>query len=167
MRRLSPNKGSNKCPNRCTAQAGYTLTELLVVLLLLSLITAIGPVALQRLLPNVAINSAAQTLQADLQTLRTRALTSGNQGELRIENGGRSYRLLIAEQTIKHRTLGNAVRVRTVNAGEYGDSHQVIMADAGGRLSGTALLVERGERSKRIQINPVFGISEIVSAHDR
>lgn len=165
MRRLTQNKGSNKCPTRCTGRAGYTLTELLVVLLLLSLVTAIGPVALRKLLPNMAVNSAVQTLQADLQTLRTRALTSGNQGQLRIENDGGSYTLLIAEQTIKRRTLGNAVRVRPVNSEKYGDVDQVIIADAGGRLTGTALLVERGTRSKQLQINPVFGSSEIVSVH--
>jgi prepilin-type N-terminal cleavage/methylation domain-containing protein len=160
-------QNKDKCPDKYKGQAGYTLTELLVVLLLLSLITAIGPVALQRLLPKIAINSAAQTLQADLQTLRTRALTSGSQGQIRIENGGRSYSLLIAEQPIKRRTLGNAVRIRSLSAEKYGDDDLVITAGAGGRLSGATLLVERGKRNKQIQINPVFGTSEIVSAHVR
>ncbi len=147
------------------SQAGYTLTELLVVLLLLSLVTAIGPVAVHKLLPGMAVKSAAQTLQADLQTLRTRALTSGSTGELRIENDGKSYILLVAEQTIKRRTLGNAVRVRSVDGEAYGDGNGIITADASGRLSGLALRVERGKRASRIQINPVFGTSEIVSAH--
>ncbi len=156
-----------KSKNICQGQAGYTLTELLVVLLLLSLVTAIGPVAVQRLLPNVAINSAAQTLQADLQTLRTRALTSGSQGELHIESDGRSYTLFVEEKKIKRRLLGNAVRVLSANGQEYEDESLVVMADAGGRLTGAALVLQRGERRKQIQINPVFGTSEIGSLHDR
>jgi len=147
-------------------QAGYTLTELLVVLLLLSLITATGPVAIQKLLPGMAINNAAQTLQADLQTLRTRALTSGSTGELRIENDGRSYTLLVAEQTIRRRKLGNAVRVRSAGEEIYENGASIILAGADGRLSGLALVLERGSKAKRIQINSVFGTAEIVGVHD-
>jgi len=146
-------------------QAGYTLTELLVVLLLLSLMTAIGPVALQKMLPGMAVNSAAQTLQADLQTLRTRSLTSGVPGELRIEKNGRGYILLVAEQIIRRRSLGNAVRIRSVDDEEYDIENSIITADASGRLSGLSLRIERGKRAKRIQINPVFGTAEIVSVY--
>ncbi len=146
-------------------QAGYTLTELLVVLMLLTLMTAIGPVALQKLLPGMAVNSAAQTLQADLQTLRVRSLTSGSMGELRIEKNGRGYILLVAEQIIRRRSLGNAVRIRSVDGEEYGNEDSIITADASGRLSGLSLRVERGKRVKSIQINPVFGTAEIVSAY--
>ena len=146
-------------------QAGYTLTELLVVLLLLSLMTAIGPVALQKMLPGMAVNSASQTLQADLQTLRTRSLTLGSIGELRIEKDGRGYILLVAEQIIRRRSLGNAVRIRSIDGEEYDIENSIITADASGRLSGLPLRVERAKRAKRIQINPVFGTAEIVSAY--
>ncbi len=147
-------------------QAGYTLTELLVVLLLLSLITALGPVAIQKLLPGMAVNSAVQTLQADLQTLRTRALTSGSIGELRIENDGKSYILLIAEQTIRQRKLGNAVRVRSVGEEIYENGGGIILAGADGRLSSLTLVLERGSKSKSIRINPVFGTAETVGVRD-
>ena len=152
-------------------QAGYTLTEMLIVLLLLSLMTAIGPVAIQKLLPSVAVNSAAQTLLSDLHTLRVRALISGSEGQLRIDKEGGGYSLQLAEQIIRHRKLGNAVIIimedtEVTIEGEKEESNLVIHADASGRLSGIAIRVERAQHIKRVQINPVFGTAEMVSTHE-
>ena len=147
-------------------EAGYTLTEMLVVLLLLSLITAIGPVAIQKLMPSVAVNSAARTLNADLETLRIRAMMSGSEGRLQVDQDGHHYDLLIGGETIRQRNLANSVRVSAQNFEEQdykedGEQSLLVLASAGGRLSGAPLVLRRGNKTKYIEINSVFGTAQI------
>lgn len=143
------------------AQKGYTLTEMLVVLLLLSLITTITPVAVQKLLPSIAVQSAAQTLNADLEVLRTRSLMTGNQGHLHIENDGENYSLIIENETVKRRSLANSVRIQLPKNLKLEDGNAPILAKADGRLQGPTLRLVRGNTQKNIVINPVFGTAEI------
>jgi len=142
-------------------EAGYTLTEMLVVLLLLSLITAIGPVAIQKLLPSLAVNSAAKTLSADLETLRIRAMMSGSEGRLQVDPNGVQYELLIGGEAIRQRDLASSVRVSAQNYEEDGEQHLLVLASADGRLSGAPLVLRRGNKTKYIEINSVFGTAQI------
>lgn len=141
---------------------GYTLTEVLIVLLLLSLITAIGPVAIRKLLPSVAVNSATRVLNADLELLRTRAMLGAREGELRIENDGRNYMLLMGGTVIKRRTLTNSVRIHIGEEEMVPETGNIMIASADGRLSGGPFIVSRAKISKIIEINPIFGTAEIV-----
>jgi prepilin-type N-terminal cleavage/methylation domain-containing protein len=146
-------------------QAGYTLTEMLVVLVLISFVTAIGPVAILKLLPGAAVNSAAQTLSADLELLRVRAMVNGSEGRLLIDPSGTLYEMRIDGALIKHRYIDNSVRISIPNRGpnyqEVDNQSALIFASAAGRLRGERIVLSRGEKTKTVEINTVFGTAQI------
>ena len=59
---------------RRRAAAGFTLLELLVVLLIVGLIASFVPLAFRNLLPDLSVKSAARALAADLRSARSLAI---------------------------------------------------------------------------------------------
>jgi general secretion pathway protein H len=73
------------------SQAGFSLVELLVVLVIMTLLAAIFPLGLQQMLPGRRLNAAKETLIANLRDLQSSAIASGTRAELFVEKTG--YRL--------------------------------------------------------------------------
>ena len=72
-------------------EAGFTLTELLVVLAVVALIAAAAPVLVQSALPGARALSAARTLANDLRATRGRAIASGTPAVMQFDAALRTY----------------------------------------------------------------------------
>ncbi|HEX4303131.1 MAG TPA: GspH/FimT family pseudopilin [Rhizomicrobium sp.] len=87
-------------------EAGFTLTELLVVLAIMGLIVAAVPALLKSALPGARSRAAAQALALDLRTLRGQAIASGSATAIRFDAAHQTYLLEPGDR--KH-ALPNAV----------------------------------------------------------
>jgi len=87
------------------AQAGFTLTELLVVLAIIGLLSAAIPVLLQSAMPGARSLAAARALAGDLRAARGQAIARGTAAVLRFDAGKQVYVLEPGHAT---RTLPNA-----------------------------------------------------------
>jgi general secretion pathway protein H len=76
-----------------TGEAGFTLTELLVVLAIMGLLVAMVPVLLQSALPGARSLAAARALAGDLRTMRGAALAGGGATAVQFDMGRQVYLL--------------------------------------------------------------------------
>ncbi|HEY4943386.1 MAG TPA: GspH/FimT family pseudopilin [Rhizomicrobium sp.] len=88
-------------------EAGFTLTELLVVLAIIGLLVAAVPVLLQSAMPGARALAAARGLAQDLRAARGRAVASGWGTAIRFDPERQIYLL---EPGDRSRTLPNAIR---------------------------------------------------------
>lgn len=88
-------------------QAGFTLTELLVVLAIIALLITAIPALLQSAMPGARSLAAARGLAQDLRIARGQAIAGGNATAIRFDPARQVYLL---EPGDKPRTLPNAVR---------------------------------------------------------
>ena len=85
----------------CTAgteQRGFTLLELLVVLVIASLaISLVGP-GYQRLLPGLTLEAESRKIMAMLRHARSQAIFTGTEVSISLDAGGRDLRLSYRKQ---------------------------------------------------------------------
>lgn len=74
------------------ASRGFTLLELLVVLVIVGVLMASAPGALHRILPGVEIKAAARDVSATLREARSRSLRDNRETAVVIDTEGRTYR---------------------------------------------------------------------------
>ncbi len=86
--------------------AGFTLTELLVVLAIVGLLVAAVPVLLQSAMPGARSLAAARALAGDLREARGQAIAGGNATVIRFDATRQSYLL---EPGDRKRILPHAV----------------------------------------------------------
>ena len=78
-------------PSAAGSQSGFTLTELLVVLAIIGLLTAAVPVLLQSAMPGARSLAAARTLAGDLRAARGRAIARGGATVMRFDVARQTY----------------------------------------------------------------------------
>jgi len=134
-------------PSR-TGDAGFTLTELLVVLALIGLLAAAAPVLLQAAMPGARSLAAARALADDLRIARGEAIAGGAASAIQFDTAHQIYRLEPGERA---RQLPNHIpfalaRGRT-SIGFYPD----------GSADGGELFVGDGPRRHRIVVEALTG----------
>ena len=72
-------------PGRSGGARGFTLVELMVVLVLVGLLLTLAPVAFQRALPSLQVKSAATELAAVLRDTRSRAIKENREGFVQVD----------------------------------------------------------------------------------
>lgn len=133
-----------------TAEAGFTLTELLVVLAIIGLIVAAIPVLLQSAMPGARAKAATLALAGDLRGARGQAIASGHGTAIRFDPVRQIY---LIEPGDKTRTLPHAVRFAlqgtapSAQIGFYPD----------GSSNGGVVLVGEGALRHRIAVDWVTG----------
>ena len=73
------------------AEQGFTLTELLVVLAIIGVLSAAAPVLLQAAMPGAHALAAARALAGDLRAARGQAIARGGAAVLRFDTGRQTY----------------------------------------------------------------------------
>src|ERR1700712_933401 len=76
---------SRPCAAGRTREAGFTLTELLVVLAIIGLLVAAVPILMQSAMPGARTLAAAQGLAQDLRIARGQAIASGSATVVRFD----------------------------------------------------------------------------------
>ena len=94
------------CEAGSARDAGFTLTELLVVLAIIGLLVAAIPVLLQTAMPSTRSLAAARGLAQDLRVLRGQAIAGGAATAIRFDTAKQVYLL---EPGDRKQSLPNAV----------------------------------------------------------
>ena len=71
---------------------GFTLVELMVVLVIVGLLLTLAPVAFQSAVPSLQVKSAAQELAAVMRATRSRAIKENREHVVQVDVEGRRYR---------------------------------------------------------------------------
>ncbi|MEI9886381.1 MAG: GspH/FimT family pseudopilin [Rhizomicrobium sp.] len=93
-------------PSR-TGEAGFTLTELLVVLAIIGLLVAAVPALLQSALPGARSLAAARALAGDLRAARGQAIAGGGATAIRFDAARQIY---LSEPGDRRHVLPHAIR---------------------------------------------------------
>ncbi|HXC56388.1 MAG TPA: GspH/FimT family pseudopilin [Rhizomicrobium sp.] len=130
-------------------EAGFTLTELLVVLAIIGLLVAAIPVLLQAALPGARALAAARTLANDLRATRGQAIAAGTATAVRFDASRQIYLL---EPGDRARNLPNGVHFSLVS----GKPPQIgFFAD--GSSNGGVVFVGDGPLRHRVAIDWLTG----------
>ncbi|MFW6027305.1 MAG: GspH/FimT family pseudopilin [bacterium] len=148
-----------EAPASAGAKAGYSLAEILVVLAIIGLIIAVVPLGISRMLPGMALDTAAQTLAEELRTARARAVDTGTDSGYRVAQDGLT-------------PVGDAGAVDLQGAGkiEYHApdlSGHITRQDRfrflpDGSSTGGYFLLKAEDRERRVAVHWLFGHVEVL-----
>ena len=137
-------------------EAGYTLTELLVVLMLLGFITSIGPPALARAVPSVMLKTQTLQIEADVNMMRREAMQTASIFEFVIEPAQRAYVIKTQDKTLIRRDWPAQLKIIRIGSeqDEAEDTHTAFYARPDGQLEGPGLLLTSRGKGKKISVEP-------------
>lgn len=149
---------------RCNSARGYTLTELLVVLVVLGLAVALTAPALFRATPQSRLNRSVDRIEQAARTARTEARLTGQDTLLILDVDARSVTLWPSENAIR---LDPGIDIRaTVAERELdGDRAGIRFFPDGANTGGTVLLT-LDDRQAALRVNWLTGSIEEVDADD-
>ncbi len=79
-------------------QRGFTLVELLVVLLIMGMLLTLAPAAFQRVMPGMQLKAAAREVAAVFREARSLAIRDNRETTVVIDTEARAYRLSAAKR---------------------------------------------------------------------
>jgi general secretion pathway protein H len=138
------------------SQRGFTLVELLVVFALLALVTALVPVAFDRLRESTQYRDAVRGVLTDLRQARYRAISEGREIRFQLDLQGRSYGV----EGRAPKSFPESLRVRTTVAGvEMGanQSAAIRFLPSGGATGGTVEIMRPGGAGVRLTVDWLSG----------
>ena len=92
-------------------QPAYTLTEVLIVLIILAFAATLVASGSPAMFAHAALRQAAARLSSDLDLAAMRARGEGAFGELRIAADGTGYGLYVDGRAVRGRTLPRGIRL--------------------------------------------------------
>ena len=101
-------------------QNGFTLIELMVVIVLIAVAGAISIPGFTIWLPNYRLRTAANDLYANLQLAKAGAVRDHSTWAVRFDTGNNRYELLSGEGGTAGWTDGDEIVEKTVNLSDYG-----------------------------------------------
>ncbi len=134
---------------------GFTLLEIIIVLLLISLIMGLSALYFANAMPSAKFSAATRELSATIRYARTLAMIEGKIEILNIDLDAKRYG--IEGRGYKSIDAGTTIMVLDPYAGEVRDGiYHVIFQPSGGVDSGTIILGS-GKRKISIGLDPVIG----------
>jgi prepilin-type N-terminal cleavage/methylation domain-containing protein len=127
----------------------FTLTEMLVVLAILGLLSAFVAAGAPSMFARASLEQAARRLSADLDLAAMRARREGAFGSFVVARDQLSYRIYIGENVALSRALPADVRL----AGAQTE----LVLDPAGRWSSGELLLESPRDARTFSIDPITG----------
>ena len=137
-------------------QLGYTLTEVLIVMFLLGLMTSLTGPAIERVFPFVAMNAMVETVNADLGSARRLALRNGEIIQIKIEPDTRLTIIESETQIYKKRGWDRRARIRMNGAPEISNESDLIAFRVGpdGKFYGDGFEAAIGNQFLIWRVNP-------------
>jgi general secretion pathway protein H len=132
--------------SRKRREAGFTLIELMVVLAIMVLLTAMLPIALNRMLPSRRVATTADRLLQDIRWLQSEAINRSAPGRMVLEPTG--YRLEIEEASLSRRVvLSGSTTVVLRTAVDKRQIQELVVFPDGTGSSGIFDVEDSGRRS--------------------
>jgi general secretion pathway protein H len=154
------------------ASRGFTLVELLVVLLILSVLLVATPIAFDRILPGLEIEADARDLANLMRQARLRAIRTNDETTVVIDVEERAYWLgggeapedfagdLDAAAATESRgafSEGVSVTLRTAESEQIGENVGRVRFFPDGTSTGGGVLLERRDRQLGIVVDWLYG----------
>jgi len=137
-------------------QRGFTLIELLVVLAMVALLTAIVPLAFERLRESAQYRDAVRSVLSDMRQARYRALSEGRDVRFRVDLAHRSYGI----EGRPPKSLPEPLRLRTTVADIELKADQtagILFLPSGGATGGTIEILRPGGAGVRLTVDWLSG----------
>lgn len=148
---------------------GFTLIELIVVLAVLGLITALAMPMFAGALPGARLKAAARDLGAELRYARAQAIAGNRETTLTIDLAARRYAILGARTGPgESRALPEEleIKVRTARRELAGDARASIRFFPDGGSTGGRITLSRGERRYLVGVDWLTGRVTVVNGDD-
>jgi general secretion pathway protein H len=136
--------------------SGFTLLELIVVLVIGGLIIAVVPPFISRALPGVEMKATAQNIAAALRYTRNRAVYQRQEKSLVIDSENKKYHV---DGDMKDRKIPEAIELSLLSAetGEFGDNQSVYTFFPSGGSTGGRITLSRDDREYKIDVDWLTG----------
>ena len=154
IRSCTPSAASFLPGKESSAEAGFTLLELLIVLALVTLIVGISTVFFVNTLPAGKLNATARDISSTIRNARTLAQTNNGQQVITIDLDSQRYG--IEGRGDKDIPPGINIKVLDPFSGEVSNGTYQMRFNAYGTGAGT-VVVWNNKRSLSIQVDPVTG----------
>jgi len=132
-----------------------TLLELLVVIMLLAIVAALFPLAIQRMMPARRLAAAARHLTVDLRELQSQAAVSGRPLALVLEPSGYMVQEML-ENSTRHVTWPEKTTATLKAAADAQPSRELVMYPDGSS-SGGEIELRLGERLATVSVTATTG----------
>jgi general secretion pathway protein H len=135
---------------------GFTLLELIVVMVIGGMIIAVGTPLIARSLPGVEIKATAQNIATALRFTRNRAISERQERSLIIDSETRNY---FIAGIGKSRKISDEVELSLLSAETEGfaDSQSVYTFFPSGGSTGGRITLTRGERVYKVDVDWLTG----------
>ena len=137
-------------------QRGFTLIELLVVLAMIALLTAVVPLAFERLREAAQYRDAVRSVLSDMRQARYRALSEGREVRFRVDLAHRSYGV----EGRPPKALPEPLRLRTTVADielTADKTAAIRFLPSGGATGGTVEILRPGGAGVRLTVDWLSG----------
>lgn len=145
-----------QCNRRGPYQRGFTLLELLVVLLIVGLLTALIPALFSGAVPGTKLKGAARDLAATLHYARSQAITGNRVTQVHLNPESPQYKVG-SERTY---TVPAGIRMgikQRVQTNPPIPAQQVVKFFPDGSSSGTQITLESADRGYRLDVDWLTG----------
>lgn len=134
---------------------GFTLIELMIVLVLISLIIGLSAVYFARSMPSIKLGAAVRELSATIRHVRTLAMNDGKFRTLNIDLDAKRYGI----EGLGYKSLdpGITIMVLDPSAGEVRKGIYPLVFQASGGVQGGTIILGSGKREISIGLDPVVG----------
>jgi general secretion pathway protein H len=148
-------KDSQTLRGASASSAGFTILEILVVMVIVALVFASTPVLLQAALPSLRLQSASRDLAASLRLARSLAVSRGDVTEVRMDLERRRYRI---PRLSREHELPRGVALRSTG-GKDAEGREAVLVRffPDGSSSGGRIELRGGKSAYLLEVDPVRG----------
>lgn len=142
-------------------QQGFTLLELLVVLLIMGLMLTLAPPVFERVMPGVGLKSAAREIAGGLREARGVAIRDNRDIALIVDTEKKAFSLA-GDPRVHELDPDLAVRLTTAASERTGETAAGIRFFPDGTSTGGRVSLSRNERTYHVVVDWLTGRIEIV-----
>jgi general secretion pathway protein H len=137
-------------------QRGFTLVELLVVFAIVALLTAVVPLAFERMRESSQYRDTVRGMLSDIRQARFRALTEGREVRFRVDLAQRNYG--IDGRPVRQVPLPLQLRATVADIQlTSGQGAGILFLPSGGATGGTIEIVRPGGAGVRLTVDWLSG----------